>query len=434
MTTSHKYTLLNKLGEGGQGDVWEAVAPTLEQVAYKVFRPDPTSLHVDNERARFLKEIRTQTKLTHPNIVPVIEDGIDTAGNPFYVMEWADGSLQDVIDKNPGGVKRHLTLYIFEAITRAMAYAHEQQVLHRDLKPQNVLIYQGVPRVADFGLGRDLTTKSATYTQSHLGWGSLGYMAPEQMQSLHSATEPADVYALGRILYAMVTGLNPFQDFDVAKAPSDVQYLILKCTDTDPARRYKNASDLHAAVVKLMSADPLALAPPAEQASAALSAMTTDSSALELLVQVLISNPQDSQLYSTFLPKLPNSVIVKIAKLHPVEFRTIMRNFDVYAEGSQPFDYCDVIADFLAPCFKATQDLEVRRSILERLLILGSYHGRWHVGIVFADLCDTVLTQAVYSQMIEDVLRTDKQDAKFVKEYLERYSLPQNIREVLDQD
>lgn len=412
--------------------MWEAVSPTGATVAYKVFRPDPNSPHLATERARFLREIRTQSKLSHPHIVGVIEDGADADGNPFYVMEWADGSLEDLLSKSPGGLPLDRALEIFESICEAMSYAHDQGVLHRDLKTQNILIFKDVPRVADFGLVRDLSSNTSTFTQSALGWGSLFYMAPEQTTALHLADKRSDVYSMGKILYAATTGRHPFYGFDIGHAPDRIQYLLLKCTESDPDDRFADCTELLSHLRAVIGADASTLAPPTDQALAALQSLVNgDNGAISRLSDIFLQYPNDSTLYTKILAGLPDGVIRIMALQQPQRLQVIVQNFDIYAEGPQPWDFCDVIADFYARCFAHLDHLPTRNLILKRLLPLGYSHNRWHVGEVFARLCAMTYSQTGYPELIAHLLEANPAECNFVRPYFQQYSNPPIVQAAL---
>ncbi|NKV31159.1 protein kinase [Rhodococcus hoagii] len=432
MASPREYKKIETIGSGAQGIVWRALSPSGESVAYKVYRVDPTSSDPATDRKRFASEIRTQSTLSHPNIVSVIEDGIDVNGDPFYVMALSGGSLQTRIDKAKDGLSREFALAIFEKICLAMAYAHSQGVLHRDLKPQNILMYGDEPRVADFGLGRDLFSSTATYTQSRLPLGSIGYWAPEQQEhGLHEAKQPADVYAMGKILYHMLTGSKSLV-VELGRIPADLQYIVYSATNSDPDQRIQDCNELLNRLRDVMNADPSSLASPADQAKAALNAvMGGDVGGLEDLCRVLLSYPDDSSLYMQFLPRIPKSAVLQLVKHHPESAKKIVEKFDAVIAENTSFAYADVIADFLDPVFRATHDIALRRLILVRLLDQGYSNNRYHVGEVFASLCQYVWSTAIYAQIIADVLKEHPRELAFVKSYLLSLSVPPVVANIL---
>jgi serine/threonine-protein kinase len=220
------YELLGRLGRGGMGVVYRAWDPMLKRtVALKMIRDG--ALATDTEVERFGREARAAARLQHPNIVALYEFG-QHQGYSYFTMALAGG----------GSLKGHAGRFhdpreaaaLLEKIARAVQHAHEKGIVHRDLKPANVLLDDaGEPLVADFGLAK-FAEGDAELTRTGQVLGTVAYMAPEQAaRRAQSATEQTDVWALGVMLYELVTGRRPF----VADDPADLERLILTA---DPPR------------------------------------------------------------------------------------------------------------------------------------------------------------------------------------------------------
>jgi serine/threonine-protein kinase len=214
------YHLLEELDEGGMGVVYKArqLQPIRRTVALKMIRPQlADAQHIE----RFRQEAEAAARLDHPHIVPIYEVG-QHAGRPYYAMGYVPGkSLAHRLSSGPLPARQAAELV--RAIARAIAYAHAQGVIHRDLKPHNVLMdAAGQPRVTDFGLAKwigDAPTlanpapceKRNGATVSGQILGTPGYMPPEQARGdANKVGPPADVYSLGAVLYAALTGRAPF--------------------------------------------------------------------------------------------------------------------------------------------------------------------------------------------------------------------------------
>ena len=210
-----RFKLRQKLGEGGMGEVWVAdqAAPVQRRVAIKVIRPG-----LDSERmlARFDQERQALALMDHPNIAKVLDAG-EADGRPYFVMELIKGvPITDYCDRARLSPRERLAVFV--PVCEAVQHAHQKSVVHRDLKPSNILValYDGrpVPKVIDFGIakatGPRLTDRSI-YTEVGALIGTLEYMAPEQaeLNNLDIDTR-ADVYALGAVLYELLTGSVPF--------------------------------------------------------------------------------------------------------------------------------------------------------------------------------------------------------------------------------
>jgi predicted Ser/Thr protein kinase len=248
---------LEKVAQGGMGVVWKAYDPVLGRtVALKMIR---NGVLADNDEVvRFLREAQAAGQLRHPNIVPVYEVG-EEAGQYYFTMPLVTGgSLREHLKRlwaSPRAVVR-----LVEKVARAVQAAHDQGILHRDLKPGNVLLEQEEPLVADFGLAKFLDQQS-DLTRTGQSPGTPAYMAPEQVGGRPGViTAKADVWALGVVLYEALTGQRPFQAGEREKLcenirntdpprprawradlDRDLETIVLKCLDKDPARRYTAA-------------------------------------------------------------------------------------------------------------------------------------------------------------------------------------------------
>jgi YD repeat-containing protein len=256
------FDLLEEIGHGGMGVVYKARQRSLGRlVALKMIRPGADAEAL--ELARFRKEAQTMAALQHPNIVQVHDIG--SSGNrPFIAMELLPGRslAQDLAGKPRSDYRKVASLV--EVLARTMHAAHEQGIVHRDLKPGNVLFSaDGTPKISDFGLAKrqqgdpNLTTSGAIV-------GTPSYMAPEQASGVTKKIGPAaDVYALGAILYEMLTGGPPFTaetTWDILlqvmttdpvpprqiqpRVPRDLETICLKCLHKEPRRRYASAAEL----------------------------------------------------------------------------------------------------------------------------------------------------------------------------------------------
>jgi WD40 repeat protein/Tfp pilus assembly protein PilF len=256
------YEIVGRLGRGGMGVVFQAWQQKLNRiVALKMVL---AGAHARPEEiARFRVEIEAVARLQHPNIVQIYEVG-EQDGLPFFAMEYADGgSLAQKLLGTPFSVRRAAQLA--EQLARAIHAAHERGIVHRDLTPANVLFAgDGAPKITDFGLAKILIGGGVTQTQTGLILGTPNYMPPEQAEGRTRDVTPAtDVYALGAILYEMLTGRPPFRgetpqetvrqvmtDEPVPprrlrpRVAVDLETICLKCLQKEPHKRYSSALEL----------------------------------------------------------------------------------------------------------------------------------------------------------------------------------------------
>jgi tRNA A-37 threonylcarbamoyl transferase component Bud32 len=272
------YELLAQLGRGGMGVVYKARQVSLNRlVAVKMILAG--QLADESEVRRFRAEAEAAARLDHPGIVPIHEIG-KHGGQYYYCMGFVEGqSLADRI--SAGRIPPREAAELTRAVTDAIAYAHAHGIIHRDLKPANVLLDRaGRPRVTDFGLARRVDgTRSMTATGQILGTPS--FMAPEQAAGLvDEVRETADVYALGGILYAALTGQAPFKgdtDLDTLVqvlerepmaprqlapgVPRDLETICLKCLQKDAGKRYPSAQALAEDLDRYLRGEPILAKP-----------------------------------------------------------------------------------------------------------------------------------------------------------------------------
>lgn len=260
------YRVEGVIGRGGMGVVYKAAQLSLGRpVAIKVlpaeFAERPQFLE------RFHREVDVLSKLSHPNIVTVMERG-EVDGRPYLVMEYIDGtSLRELIAKGP--LPRHEALSIVRTVLGALEHAHGRGIVHRDIKPENVLIAPGgIVKVADFGLSRLLGPADRTrLTHTHLMLGTFEYMSPEQREKAKEADERSDLYAAGVVLYEMLAGELPIGAFDKlsVKRPGDcdsrLDAIIERSLNKEPGKRYQRASEMGDALSGVLTPAPSPSAP-----------------------------------------------------------------------------------------------------------------------------------------------------------------------------
>jgi WD40 repeat protein len=281
------YELLEEVGRGGMGVVYRARQVSLNRiVALKMILSGDFS--GPEERARFRTEAESAARLQNPNVVQIYEVG-EHDGRPFLSLEFVDGgNLDKKLTGTPWSPPDAARLV--ETLARAMQAAHERGVVHRDLKPANVLLTaEGTPKVTDFGLARRLIDDhtpgpgDGRRTRSGAILGTPAYMAPEQATGATLAAGPAaDVYALGAILYELLTGRPPFRAVHVLETleqirsrepapptrlqpaiPRDLETVCLKCLEKDPGKRYESALALADDLRRFLAGEPIRARPTA---------------------------------------------------------------------------------------------------------------------------------------------------------------------------
>ncbi|KOP79098.1 serine/threonine protein kinase [Lysinibacillus sp. FJAT-14745] len=265
---SDRYKIIELIGGGGMSNVYLAHDMILNRdVAIKILRYDFTN--EDELHRRFQREALSATSLTHPNIVSVYDVG-DDGDLHYIVMEYVQGKTLKQYIQEFAPISPARSVHIMKQLTSAIANAHENHIIHRDIKPQNILMdAEGNVKITDFGIAMTLSATSFTQTNSVLG--TVHYLSPEQARG-GTATNKSDIYALGIVLYELLTGELPFSGesavsialkhlqsetpsvraFD-ATIPQSVENVVLKATAKDAAHRYSTVEEMQADLETILS-------------------------------------------------------------------------------------------------------------------------------------------------------------------------------------
>ena len=260
------YTIERELVGGGMAQVFVAEDHDLaRKVVIKILPPE---LAASVSAERFRREILTVARLQHPHIVPVLKAG-EIDGIPYFVMPYVDGESLDVTLRRRQTLGVRETLGIMKDVARALAFAHERNVVHRDIKPGNILLSSGSATVTDFGVSKALSSarrsgeKGNGLTNTGMSLGTILYMAPEQAAGDPEIDGRADVYSLGVTAYEMLSGSAPFADLNPREmltarltlpplplslvrkdVPAGLERIIARCLAIDPAARPQTAAEL----------------------------------------------------------------------------------------------------------------------------------------------------------------------------------------------
>ncbi|WP_456271585.1 Stk1 family PASTA domain-containing Ser/Thr kinase [Bacillus sp. AK031] len=256
---SGRYKILEMIGGGGMANVYLAQDMILDrEVAIKMLRMD--FANEEEFIKRFQREAQSATSLAHPNIVSIFDVG-EEDDIYYIVMEYVDGmTLKQYIQKNsPISIEK--TIDIMRQLTSAISHAHQNHIVHRDIKPQNILIdHDGTVKITDFGIAMALSATSITQTNSVLG--SVHYLSPEQARG-GMATRKSDIYSLGIVMFELLTGRLPFSGESAVSIalkhlqsetpslrrwnqdiPQSVENIVLKATAKDPFQRYDSVEEV----------------------------------------------------------------------------------------------------------------------------------------------------------------------------------------------
>ena len=278
-----RYELDGVVGRGGMAEVYRARDIRLDRiVAIKTLRADLARDQIF--QARFRREAQSAASLNHPSIVAVYDTGEDMATGlpvPYIVMEYVDGrTVREMLQDGHRLLPERL-LEIIDGVLRALDYSHQAGIVHRDIKPGNVMVTRnGDVKVMDFGIARAMSDAQATMTQTAQVIGTAQYLSPEQARG-ERVDSRSDLYSTGCLLYELLTGRPPFTgDSPVAIAyqhvrenpippsrvdpdvPAWADAIVLKAMAKSPADRYQTAADMRADLQRAASGLPVAAAPP----------------------------------------------------------------------------------------------------------------------------------------------------------------------------
>lgn len=239
-----RYRLLEKLGEGGCGIVYlaEQMEPVRRRVALKIIR---LGMDTENVIARFEMERQALAMMDHPNIARVYDAGATSSGRPFFVMQWVEGEqITDFCDNKRVDIRQRVEL--FTRVCLAIQHAHQKGVIHRDIKPSNIIVMdcdgEAVPRVIDFGVAKatsETPGEDATFTMVGQFIGTPAYMSPEQADAAAMDVDTrCDIYALGALLYELLTGFPPFDPKELQKLEvSEIRRILREVDPREPSAR-----------------------------------------------------------------------------------------------------------------------------------------------------------------------------------------------------
>ena len=252
------YKLLEKIGKGGMAEVYKGVQLSLQRpVAVKLLLQNLA----DHSEAieRFNRESLIIARLVNPHIIHVIDRGITAGGQPYFIMEFVEGTDLAVLIRQ-GKLNFNQKLNLCLQMCRAFAYAHKNGVIHRDIKPSNVLIDRdGNVRVLDFGIAQFYGDKDMDSTRTRFGtvMGTIPYMSPEQQNSADEVTALSDLYSFGVLMYELFTGVKPVGRFQLPseihpKFPLVLENLIMRCMEVEPKRRFGSFDEVRDLLLKMM--------------------------------------------------------------------------------------------------------------------------------------------------------------------------------------
>ncbi len=388
-----KYTLLDKIGEGGMGCVLKVVDNTSgNHFALKYCKETD-----DKSIRRFKREVKVASETKHQNIVEVVESNLDHTP-PYFVMPLAKASVYDVLKNISGDFDK--VLRVFEPICKGVTALHNAGMFHRDIKPRNALIFDnGIIAVADFGLAKMEIRESSTHSSSNDFLGTYGYHAPEQFEAKNSDAR-TDVFQLGKTFYEIYTGDYPYL-INTKKIPTGLAYIIQKATAPDPDDRYQTVSDLLQAIKSYEKS-----LNPKENPKDALSNKLIEINKLlqsglyreELcieLIDLLGNNKNDTKLFVEFFDQIPNQILKILSNQLQDRFEPLLKEYTeqlskYISENRLDFSYAETVASKMSAIFKSTKNILFKGLAIKNILRPAVWFNRFNAMDTFNQLLQEI--------------------------------------------
>lgn len=415
-------------GGGGFGRIYEATrradgAPCVLKC------PLPGASQADIER--FRREVRLQAGLNHRNIVPIWAHDVDSR-EPCFIMPRAEESLRERLQHGEYGPE---SLFIIKDVARGLDHAHRNGVIHRDVTPENILVFQDehgpYGTIADFGHGRRLERDSPALTHTRSRMGKEGYVSPEQYQDAKNVDARTDVYALGCVLGEVLTGKHP-RALGEDDLPQDYAYIFHKARRHDPSERFQTVAEFLKALedaecgaariehpsITLRKLEAALDGGPAVAARGA-----------RQLAGLLVNHAQDAHVLRGRFPRLSMNLLRALFTHEREALEHLVESYDRSMSGDLDAGYVDVVADFYEKLYELGASLSIQIRIMERLPLLARYE-RPRVGEVLARLVKTTGNGAPLMGLRESLMR-DPRAAAWCAKYLLDSRLPSDLREFL---
>lgn len=386
----------------------------------------------DRLKVRFIREVKTQKILPSDYFIPILFEDLN-ATNPYFIMPLADDVFTDEIarskteGRNPDGLGD---------ILNALEFLHDKALVHRDLKPQNILKHNGIWKLADFGLiSQDKEILSQTITTSKQAFGTTMYCAPEQVVEFNRITPQADIYSFGAILHDIFTDGNrvPYSELT---ADGEIGQIIEKCTKHKKGQRFKNIKSIRSKLLTFLSKtiDKDASAIDLEWEKKFQSATSWDEDTFESYNFYLKSN---QTVRDITLINVNEDVLEYFLKLDKDLFNDFALSYlDWVYNKSFDFNYCDVVVNHVYWMYQNSKDVEVKSMCAISSAELGRSHNRWYVMRYVVKMSNHDLEDNLAFRISMDIELDERNKLNFEK-CVDRINLTKssyhpNIQAVLD--
>lgn len=375
---------ISSIGAGGFGRVEKVMLDNGEIVAKKIFDPSPSirldkNIDLDKLRKRFIREFNVQKELSSQYIMPVYDSNLEI-DEPWFTMPLAEKNFSEQIafDRKNG----QISTTALADILNGLEYLHELGYIHRDLKPDNILYYNGSWRVTDFGLVSLPSNNTTQLTSVNSAWGSQYYCAPEQAQDFKRVNLQVDIYSFGCILHDYFK-THMRVPFAKQTCPGEFGIIVEKCTEDKLNRRFSQVADLREALFQVMSTNELHISGEEaiawiEQVENLKKGIIWDVNRFNNFVKFLRVDADEFEKERLYY-SLDENCLVQLKQIDELTWKELGEYFfENSKNASFGFNYCDLLIKKLL-VFYNNGDVEMKALATIAGAVMGSTHNRWFV-------------------------------------------------------